>query len=87
MPSVRRKEVPRPPVCPSSPQEDSHRQQTHHLLEPRSRAAQVLRQQLQGLSGALGAGFAPPTVPVLDLDILPWVLASHSMLHKAIDRV
>ena len=47
MPSVRRKEAPRPPVCPSSPQEDSHRQQTRHLLEPRSRAAQVLRQQLQ----------------------------------------
>ncbi len=33
--------------CLSSPQEESHRQQTHHLLEPRSRAAQVLRQQLQ----------------------------------------
>ena len=47
MPSVHRKEVPRPAVRPSSPQEEPHRQQTHHLFEPRSRATQVLPQQLQ----------------------------------------
>jgi hypothetical protein len=47
IPSVHRKEVPRPAVCPSSPQEESHRPQTHHLLEPRSRATQALLQRLQ----------------------------------------
>ncbi len=29
-------------VCPSNPQEESHRQQTHHSLEPHNRAAQAL---------------------------------------------
>ena len=28
-------------VCPSNPQEESHRQQTHHSLEPHNRAAQA----------------------------------------------
>ena len=33
---------PSPAVCPSNPQEESHRQQTHHSLEPHHRAAQAL---------------------------------------------
>ncbi len=28
-------------VCPSNPQEESHRQQPHHSLEPHNRAAQA----------------------------------------------
>ena len=40
------KEVPRLAMCPSRRQE-RRRQQTHHLLEPRSRATQVLPQQLR----------------------------------------
>ncbi len=66
--SVHHKEVPRLAVCPSSPQEELRRQQTHHLFEPHSRAAQALRlepqaQWMPSVHRRGAAAAAPPRGP------------------------